>query len=36
MRADRWSEDEGGAGEDLRADHTALGLEPLGSGSSVA
>jgi hypothetical protein len=31
MRADRWTEDEGGAGEDLRADHVALGLEPLSS-----
>jgi hypothetical protein len=31
MRADRWTEDEGGAGEDLRADHVALGLEPLTS-----
>ncbi len=33
MRADRWTEDEGGAGEDLRADHVALGLEPLTSTS---
>jgi aminoglycoside phosphotransferase (APT) family kinase protein len=28
MRADRWTEDEGGVGEDLRADHEALGLTP--------
>jgi hypothetical protein len=30
MRADRWTEDDAGTGEELRADHAALGLTPLG------
>jgi hypothetical protein len=29
MRADRWTEDDGGPGEDLRAEHEDLGLTPL-------
>ena len=28
MRADRWTEDDGSTGEDLRADDEALGLTP--------
>jgi hypothetical protein len=29
MRADRWTEDDGGVGDDLRADDDDLGLTPL-------
>jgi hypothetical protein len=29
MRADRWTEDDGGAGEDLRSEHEDLGLTPM-------
>jgi aminoglycoside phosphotransferase (APT) family kinase protein len=29
MRADRWTEDDGGQGEDLRADYEDLGLTPM-------
>jgi hypothetical protein len=32
MRADRWTEDDRGAGEDLRAEHEARGLTPLTAG----